>query len=156
MQKAKFSMMLCALLGLLEGGLVRAQGNPSPGPTPASPDKEVFAMLKSFYTKYIQTFNDYPTDEKRLQPLLKANCDPQLLAKLKKKAEGGDLDSDPFLKAQDVDLRWLKSLEVRKDGATADGYAVSYVDNADKSTVILHLVANKLNGVLKIRDVRLN
>jgi hypothetical protein len=122
----------------------------------ANADKEIFAMLRSFYTKYIQTFNQYPTDEEKLRPLLKANCDPQLLARLKKKTENGDLDSDPFLKAQDVDLRWLKTLVVTKVPDKADQYAVSYVDNADRSTVVIHLVVNRLNGSLKIRDVLLD
>ena len=86
--KAKLLVVSCALFGLLNSSLVLAQSSPA--------DKEVFAMLKGFYTNYIRTFNQYPTDEKKLDPLLKANCDPLLLARLKKKTESGDLDYDPF------------------------------------------------------------
>jgi len=114
------------------------------------------AMLRKFYTAYIRTANRYQTDEDRLRPLLKAHCDPRLIARLQDKKYSGDLDYDPFLKAQDVDLKWLRTLSVSKEPKRTDGYVVSFVTNDNRATVDIHLVVNKQHGVLKIRDVLLD
>jgi len=116
-------------------------------------DEEVFAMLKTFYTKYIRTLNKYPTEERKLQPLLKANCDAKLLARLKEKKWSGKLDYDPFLKAQDVELEWIRTLEVRKV-PNKDQYAVSFSETPDR--IVVHLVVKEVDGGLKIKDVVLD
>ncbi|HVU95364.1 MAG TPA: DUF3828 domain-containing protein [Puia sp.] len=116
-------------------------------------DEEVFAMLRGFYTKYIRTLNKYPTDERKLQPLLKANCDAKLLARLDDKKWSGSLDYDPFLKAQDVELEWIRSLEVKRV-PNKDLYAVSFSETPDR--IVVHLAVKEINGVLKIKDVVLD
>jgi len=116
-------------------------------------DEEVFAMLRRFYTKYIRTLNKYPTDERKLQPLLKANCDAKLLARLNDKKWSGSLDYDPFLKAQDVELEWIRSLEVKKV-PNKDLYAVSFSETPDR--IVVHLAVKEINGILKIKDVVLD
>jgi len=116
-------------------------------------DAEVFAMLRTFYSKYIRTLNKYPTDERKLKPLLKANCDSKLLARLQNKKWDGKLDYDPFLKAQDVELEWIKTLEVTKVPNT-DLYAVSFSETPDR--IVVHLAVKEIDGVLKIKDVVLD
>jgi|GEM_PF-2668603 len=116
-------------------------------------DEEVFAMLRRFYTKYIRTLNKYPTDERKLQPLLKANCDAKLLARLNDKKWSGSLDYDPFLKAQDVELEWIRSLEVKRV-PNKDLYAVSFSETPDR--IVVHLAVKEINGILKIKDVVLD
>ena len=116
-------------------------------------EEQVVAMLRGFYGKYIRTLNKYPADERKLQPLLKANCDPGLLAKLKERKWDGKLDYDPFLKAQDVELDWIKSLEVAKV-PNKDMYAVSFSETPDR--IVVHLVVKEVHGVLKIKDVVLD
>ena len=135
--------------------LVRGEFDPKYIFVKAGPsDEEVFAMLRGFYTKYIRTLNKYPTDERKLQPLLKANCDPKLLARLQEKKWSGTLDYDPFLKAQDVEPEWVKTLEVRKVPKAEGMYAVSFSETPDR--IVVHLVVRQVNGVLKIKDVVLD
>jgi hypothetical protein len=117
-------------------------------------DEEVFAMLRSFYAKYIRTLNKYPTNEKKLLPLLKANCDAGLLARLENKKWNGKLDYDPFLKAQDVELEWLKTLTVSKVPKKEDLYAVSFSETPDR--IVVHLVVKQRKERLIITNVLLD
>ncbi|HTI91872.1 MAG TPA: DUF3828 domain-containing protein [Puia sp.] len=144
--RAKLPVMLCAFWGILLCGGVQAQDS-------TADRKEVFSLLKTFYTSYILTFNDLPNSEKKLDAILKKYCDGQLLSKIKQKTESGDLDSDPFLKAQDVDTASVKTFTFGKDPKKADVYTFSYVANQGKYKPLIHLMVNRKNGGLKIRDV---
>ena len=143
--KAKLPVVLCLFLGLSYGGRVRAQDSPA--------DKEVYAMLQKFYTSYILTWNNVPGPEKMLDFILNKYCDAQLLGKIKKRTESGDLDYDPFLKAQDVDTASLKTFTFGKDPRRVDAFTFSYVANQGKYRPVIHLVVNRLNGSNMIRDV---
>src|SRR5258706_4807038 len=115
--KTKLPVVLCVLFGLLNGGLVPAQSSPT--------DKEVFSMLKTFYTNYILTWNNVSSPEKKLDSILKQYCDPQLLSKIKHKTKTGELDYDPFLKAQDIDTASLRTSSFGKDTKRVDIYTSS-------------------------------
>ncbi|WP_431216259.1 DUF3828 domain-containing protein [Puia sp. P3] len=104
---AKLPVILCALFGILLCGQVKGQDS-------TADKKEVFAQLKTFYTSYILAFNDLPHSAKKLDAIMKKYCDSQLLSKINKKSESGELDYDPFLKAQDVDTASLKTFTFGK------------------------------------------
>lgn len=91
--------------------------------------------------------------EKKLDSILTKYCAPDLLHKIKQKTDAGDLDYDPFLKAQDVDTASLKTITFTKDPKRPDAYTFSYVANQGKYKPVIHLIVAKLNGVLKITDV---
>jgi hypothetical protein len=143
---AKLPAILCALVGVLLCGRVQAQDS-------TAEKKEVFSLLKTFYTSYIVAFNDLPHSEKKLDAILKKYCDGQLLSKIKQKTESGEMDDDPFLKAQDVDTASLKTFTFGKDPKRADIYTFSYVANQGKYKPVIHLTVNRRNGSLRIRDV---
>jgi len=143
---ARLPVILCALFGILVCG--RAQGQDS-----TADKKEVFALLKTFYTSYILAWNDLPHSEKKVDGILKKYCDGQLLSKIKQKTESGELDDDPFLKAQDVDTASLKTFTFGKDPKRADVYTFSYVANQGKYKPVIHLIVNGRSGGIKIRDV---
>jgi len=143
---AKLPVILCALFGILLCGQVKGQDS-------TADKKEVFAQLKTFYTSYILAFNDLPHSAKKLDAIMKKYCDSQLLSKINKKSESGELDDDPFLKAQDVDTASLKTFTFGKDPKKADVYTFSYVANQGKYKPVIHLIVNRRNGALKIRDV---
>lgn len=143
--RLKIPILLCTFLGLFRYGLVQAQNSPA--------DKEVLSMLKSFYTGYVLTWNNFPTQQEKLDSILKIYCDPNLLSKIRRLTKSGELDYDPFLKAQDVDTASLKTFSYRKDPKKADTYTFSYVANGGNFKPVIHLIVNRRNGTLKIREV---
>jgi len=131
--------------GMLPFDKVQAQNSPS--------DKQVFPMLKRFYTSYILALNSVPGSEKKLDSILTAYCDGRLLKKIKQRTEAGDLDYDPFLKAQDVDTACLKTFVFGKDPKRTDAYRFSYVANQGKYKPVIHLIVNQVDGIIRIRNV---
>ncbi|HVV55801.1 MAG TPA: hypothetical protein VHC47_10770 [Mucilaginibacter sp.] len=115
----------------------------------SSSDRKAISMLNFFYTSYItEVSNGNPRTFKRnIDSIQKKYCTTTLLAKIKKK----ELDTDPFLKAQDSNIEFLKTLVIKKDFKKPNTYIVSYGDNNDKTTI--HLVVKEQKEVFKIFDL---
>jgi len=89
-------------------------------------------MLKEFYTNYITEVSN-GAEPKKILSLQKKYCTVALLKKIPKLIEQSD--SDPFLKAQDSNTEFLKTLSLRKDLKKSNTYIVSYI--ADKKIIII-------------------
>ena len=102
-----------------------------------SSEKQISVMLKGFYTKYITAVasSDNPhISEKKLILLRNQYCTSHLLNQIPKLIE--QTDSDPFLKAQDSDIAFLKTLSVKKDIKKSNVYTVSYFSSLQTKFVI--------------------
>jgi hypothetical protein len=122
---------------------VQAQNSP--------PDTPAMTMLRDFYTNYLKEFTDLSSAHaQKLNTILKKYCTTSLINKVPKLAV--QIDSDPFLKAQDSDSTWAKSLVIKKDLKKPSIYIVSYGDAGNASTII-HLFVIKQRESYKIADV---
>src|ERR1700686_4131905 len=98
--------LMIALLIMTSFNLVQAQNRSS--------DTLVMKMLRDFYTSYMNEFTDLSSGhEQKTNAILKQYCTVNLINKIPKLAD--QMDSDPFLKAQDSDSSWAKSLVIIKD-----------------------------------------
>jgi hypothetical protein len=103
-------------------------------------------ILRTFYTKYI-TFVD-KGDLSKIETLQKEYCTPKLFKKIPEL--GKKIDQDPFLKAQDSNIKFLKSLVVEKNGKKEGQYIVSY---GSDEKIVINLTVVKMNGNYKIDNV---
>lgn len=117
-------------------------------------DVQALAMLKNFYTTYMTevAIGKPPASEKKIDAIQKKYCTPALISKIKRLQQSGDLDWDPFIKAQDSNIESVKTLVVKK-GATSNSYVVSYTDIYSHSTISINVILTKLNGSFKIASV---
>ena len=106
-------------------------------------------MLKQFYTSYI-TANDESLSEKELDLIKKKYCTQKILNRIAKDEE---LDSDPFVNAQDTNMDWLKTLVISKDPQKANVYIVSYLDTYTQERIINKLLVVKKGQAYKIDDI---
>jgi len=139
--KTKLSILFFALSIVFFSNLsfARAQSNSS--------DKQVLTMLKEFYTNYITVVSN-GAEPKMILSLQKKYCTSDLLKKIPKLIEQSD--SDPFLKAQDSNTEFLKTLSIRKDLKKSNTYIVSYI--ADKK-ITINLIVIHENETFKIAKV---
>lgn len=120
-------------------------------------EKEAEKMIKDFYTNYFIVFaSEVPgvSSQKKLEMLQKKYCTETFFKKIPDIIE--QTDSDPFLKAQDSDIRYLKTLTVLKDLQNHQ-YIVSYIADVatnKKITITIHLTLVKHGSNYKIDSVR--
>lgn len=135
--------LVIALLTMTSCNCVRAQNGTS--------DTLAIKMLREFYTSYMTQFTDLSSGhEQKTNAILKKYCTASLINRIPKLAD--QTDSDPFLKAQDSDSSWAKSLVIKKDLKRANTYNVSYQDSGDTNTII-HLLVLKQKEGYKIADL---
>ena len=103
-------------------------------------------MIKRFYISYITDVDKGETS--KLDALQKKVCTARLLQRIPKLAD--QLDADPFLKAQDSNIKFLKSLTVKEDLKKEGHYIVSY--GIDEK-VVINLMVVKQDGNYKIDNV---
>lgn len=113
-------------------------------------------MLKDFYTNYFSAFVEPPgaLSQKKLDLIQKQFCTKAFYKKIPEIIE--QTDSDVFLKAQDSDIKYLKTLTISKDLKNEE-YIVSYIADAmpeKKITIIIHLTLVKEGNSYKISAVR--
>lgn len=137
----KFIILSCLLLGLLNHTYAQS----------SSSDKKTENWIRDFYTKYITIVaNDEPRpSEKRLDSLRKAYCSASFIKKCPQITE--ETDSDPVLKAQDSDMRFLKTLTIKRNPQKVNQYIVYYGDKSFRVTI--HLIIVQQNGSYKIDSI---
>jgi hypothetical protein len=113
-------------------------------------------MLQMFYTKYLTVFAtaDGVAGQKKLEMLQKQFCVPAFFKKIP--AIIKQTDSDPFLKAQDTSIDYLKTLSVSKT-LIKNNYRVSYIGDAElgkKSTVVIQVTVVMEKGEFKIAALK--
>ena len=117
-------------------------------------DGQAFAMLKTFYRAHITAASKWPIDFAKLNAISKKYCTASLLSKIQAQLKSGQLDADPFLQAQDVDISWLKTLSFAKEARPLNAYTVSYVDAVSNEKVVIHLTVSKQGDRFKISAIR--
>lgn len=122
-----------------------------PLPTHARPANDAAVqMLKEFYTKYITEITKTSPSTKKLNAIRKQYCTAGLLTRIKEI----EVDTDPFLNAQDADDNWLKTLSVSKDSQKSKGvYVVSFLDNESKEKITARLLVVKDGDDYKIDGI---
>lgn len=109
-------------------------------------DEQVMKLIKDFYKSYILENSKMPPDNKKIELLKRKYCSKNFLNKLSHQ----ELDYDPFLKAQDSDTAWLKTLSVNKSPQMETVYVVSYRDSFTKEKIIVKLNIVREKGEYKI------
>jgi hypothetical protein len=111
-------------------------------------DQRIISRLKAFYTGYIIQMEKLP-DKTKIDSLISVYCSSDLI----KTIESKKLDYDPFLKAQDCDIAWLKTLTISKNHNRECEYRVSFLDSfkGEPIEIMVKVVSEK--GVYKIDSV---
>jgi hypothetical protein len=113
-------------------------------------------MLKEFYTTYISEIgkkrgNNERINWEKINAIPKEYCTVRLLKEIENDKE---LDYDPFINAQDADLKSLKTLSIKKNIEVPNGYVVTYGDSFGKEEVsIIKVVVVKEKDGYKIDSV---
>lgn len=149
--KTKLLFALFAGILMLTNSCIQAQTKSAlPG---KSDEEQVKSMLKDFYTGYISTIaagaDDYGA---KLEALTKKYCTTKLTKKIEKDQADG-MDYDPYIKAQDADSAWLKTLSIQKDAQKPNGYTASYMDNSSHKKITISLLVIKQGENFKIDSV---
>jgi uncharacterized protein DUF3828 len=140
----KTALLLAICLIILTGfNCVNAQNTPSEPPA--------VKMLRDFYTNYMNEFTNLSQGhEQRTNAILKKYCTAKLIGRIPKLSR--QTESDPFLKAQDSDSAWTKSLGIKKDTKNPGVYIVSYRDGGNTLTTI-HLFVVEQKDTYMISNV---
>lgn len=104
------------------------------------------SMLREFYTAYMTAFA-IGTDDKLLA-LQRKYCTSRLLKKIPDMIEKSD--GDPFIKGQDSDTAYLKTLTITRDTQKEGQFTVSY--QADYK-IVIHLTVVERDKKYKIDNV---
>ena len=106
-------------------------------------ESDPILMLKEFYTRYISICSTGKAGD--LASIREKFCTRDLLNEIYGK-QAELLDYDPFLNAQDCDIKSLKTLEVKRDDKDQNIFIVTYVWPSDNKTISIK------TGVIKVRD----
>ncbi|GAB1858707.1 hypothetical protein MHTCC0001_35470 [Flavobacteriaceae bacterium MHTCC 0001] len=110
-------------------------------------DKEK-SFIKSFYKDYISEIEGLEVDTSKIQSILDKYCSSKLIKAIKSAKE---LDYDPFIDAQDVPPKFLKSIEIDKVDGKENRFVASYLFGEVRNNIELDLV--KEENQLKIDKV---
>lgn len=113
-------------------------------------------FLKNFYTIYITDIAIGHDPLHSSDSLVKKYCTPRLLNKIAEHSDPEKLnwwDSDPFIKAQDSDTSFLKTLSIRMNKMKPNSYSVSYGSTDDSTKTTIHLIVEKQKEGFRIADV---
>lgn len=117
-------------------------------------DRQPSEMLYQFYHQYITEGDSSPTRRSIgvQDSLLRANCTVELMDKLDADIKSGRLDWDPFVRAQDFDVNWLKTLQVKQEGATG-WFVVSFLEDFTQRWTHVRLKVAYTNRRFRISEV---
>jgi hypothetical protein len=122
--------------------------------------KTPLSFLKNFYTIYITDIAIGHDPLHSSDSLVKKYCTAGLLNKIAEHSDPEKLnwwDSDPFIKAQDSDTSFLKTLSIRMNKMKTNSYSVSYnwTDDFTKKTTrtTIYLIVEKKKEGFRIADV---
>jgi hypothetical protein len=69
------------------------------------------------------------------------------------KLKEDELDYDPFLKAQDSNTEWLKTLSIKKDLKESNHYQILYLDTYNNSQIKITVIVVKEKESYKIDSI---
>ena len=125
----------------------------TPIQAPKEETDEATKMILEFYDKYIRQQDKMPCLDKREfceEELRKIEIE-FLSSKLIRKVNSDELSSDPIVKAQDINLKWLDSLKVKK--INSERYNVYRFNFYDKKYEIIKLKVAKKKDKYIIDDI---
>lgn len=148
--KAKIStiLLIVCMSSFLNESYVRGQA--------VNQDQETVAMLTNFYTIYIHEYSsndDVRIMELNIDSLLRKHCTANLLDKINKDIQAGNLNYDPFINAQDANADSINSLSINVDVNNANIYVVSYIDSFSKKKISIKLTVLKTADGPKIDSI---
>jgi len=106
-----------------------------------SEEEAIVQMLREFYTEYITACYHLADDTN----IKNKYCTSGLISNFQNGGKYSMLDADPFLNAQDCDLKTIKTLQINKD-TRMNVYNVTYWWWDNVSTTIHLLVAKTEDG----------
>lgn len=119
-------------------------------------DEQIIKLCKKFYISYITEISEgsLANSEKRLDSIRQIYCTNDLLENIRRKTENYEMESDPFIKAQDANIKCLKTLTVGKVPQKNNWYIVTYIDNYNGEKVVIELKYIRENGSYKIDSIK--
>ena len=125
----------------------------APIQVPKEETDEATKMILEFYDKYIRQQDKMPClDNKELCEEELREIEREFLSsKLIRKVNSDELSSDPIVKAQDTNLKWLDSLKVKK--INSERYNVYRFNFYDKKYEIIKLKVAKKKDKYIIDDI---
>jgi hypothetical protein len=111
--------------------------------------EKAIQFLEDFYRAYISCC-DSPDEDLEALSSIRNKC---LTRSLLDKLENPDLDYDPITQAQDCDVNWIKTIEIRPDTERQNVYTVSYTSTYDNKKIRIELLLSDDNGSYKIDDI---
>ena len=122
----------------------------APIQVPKEETDEATKMILEFYDKYIRQQDKMPCGEFCEEELREIERE-FLSSKLIRKVNSDELSSDPIVKAQDINLKWLDSLKVKK--INSERYNVYRFNFYDKKYEIIKLKVAKKKDKYIIDDI---
>lgn len=117
--------------------------------------REAKAQLYQFYHDYITGLDSAHSStsfSRVMDSIERVHCTTELKRQLDEDTKSGKLDWDPFVKAQDINVVWLKTIQVKEDSATSS-FIVSYLDEYSQKWVRIYIKMTIRQGRYQISDV---
>lgn len=110
------------------------------------PDKAEQFLLR-FYVNYLSFQAQEKPSKAEIDQLLRLSCTPELISKLATE----ELDADPFLNVQDVDLGWAVTLKAEMK--SKNNYEVSFITESGGERHIVPVRLVETTSSYKIASV---
>lgn len=122
----------------------------------SSTEKVALKTLYTFYTDYFKIYNQNPSiaNQIKMDQLVQKYCSKSFYKKIPQLTE--QTGADVFLKAQDSDIQFLKTLKIAKT-INQNEYLVSYLANGNTNQQIkisIYIQLLKQGNQYKINSVR--
>lgn len=107
-------------------------------------DEQMIKTLTVFYSEYITECSTNMDNEDEMNKIKATYCTQHIL----KKIERQKLDYDPFLNAQDCDIRWIKYLTITKDLTRKNCFSIGY-----GSEYVVTVILKRKKDKYRIADI---
>lgn len=114
--------------------------------------QDEISRLYRFYEAYISEGGKSRSSKSAMDSILVEYCTKSLLRQMRTEWENG-MDWDPFVKAQDFDLTWLESLQIKK-GNEFRSYRISFLDKPSGKWFRIEAEVLCENGIIRICTIR--
>ena len=117
---------------------------------------QISNTLNDFYTAYFNLQSDpYPLKKQiqKVDSLLERYCTKEFLNFYKNIQGPEELDWDPFLDANYIEIEFLKTMKISKDKEKNDLYYVSYIKKYNNEATTIELTIIKEKEVYKINSL---
>lgn len=111
-------------------------------------DDQMVKMLTLFYVEYITECSKNIDNAVEMHKIKNKYCTHHILKKMERKK----IDYDPFLNAQDCDIRWIKYLVITKNPSRKNCFKISYGSEDEHDVIVI--LKKKKDGYL-ISDIHI-